>query len=130
MSGPSKPRESGPSQMPSPPAYIHTPPRPASEMERGRPGFVITSRAEERERAQGGSSGASSETAVSLPGENRCQPKDNDAQQGPIKYEQWYPGDASHNGRPAWWNRVFCCGYGLGCLLCPCGSWTCKQERS
>ncbi|OCF75105.1 hypothetical protein I204_03954 [Kwoniella mangroviensis CBS 8886] len=46
------------------------------------------------------------------------------------RYEQWYPGDASHNGRPAWWNKWFCCGYGLGCLLCPCSSWNCKHERS
>ncbi|WVQ64995.1 uncharacterized protein L199_003165 [Kwoniella botswanensis] len=49
---------------------------------------------------------------------------------GRTKYEQWYPGDASHNGRPAWWNKWFCCGYGLGCLLCPCSSWNCKHERS
>ncbi|WVF66026.1 hypothetical protein IAT40_000764 [Kwoniella sp. CBS 6097] len=46
------------------------------------------------------------------------------------KYEEWYPGDASHDGRPAWWNRLFCCGYGIGCLLCPCSGCTCQHERS
>ncbi|WWC96873.1 hypothetical protein V866_003748 [Kwoniella sp. B9012] len=53
-----------------------------------------------------------------------------DHKDGRTKYEQWYPGDASHDGRPAWWNKWFCCGYGLGCLLCPCSSWNCKHERS
>ncbi|WWC88068.1 uncharacterized protein L201_002972 [Kwoniella dendrophila CBS 6074] len=46
------------------------------------------------------------------------------------KYEEWYPGDASNNGRPYWWNKLFCCGYGLGCFLCPCSSWNCKHERN
>ncbi|TYJ55551.1 hypothetical protein B9479_003701 [Cryptococcus floricola] len=114
MSGPSKPQEnvneSGqPAQdktLSPPPAYINTPPRPATEMERNRPGFVVTSRDEERRREVGGSSsGASSETAVNMSNENQGLPKDQSLQ-GPTKYEQWYPGDASRDGRPAWWNRL------------------------
>nr|XP_031857689.1 uncharacterized protein CI109_006915 [Kwoniella shandongensis]KAA5524761.1 hypothetical protein CI109_006915 [Kwoniella shandongensis] len=26
----------------------------------------------------------------------------------PNDIRDWYPGDASHDGRPAWWNRIFC----------------------
>ncbi|ODO04960.1 hypothetical protein I350_05571 [Cryptococcus amylolentus CBS 6273] len=75
MSSPSKPqenvKESGqPAQdkaFTPPPAYVNTPPRPATEMERNRPGFVVISRDEDRGREVGGSSsGASSDTAVNM----------------------------------------------------------------
>ncbi|WVW80256.1 hypothetical protein I302_102234 [Kwoniella bestiolae CBS 10118] len=84
-----------------------------------------------------GGSGSSSLTVVEergrvIPGLSLTASPSNTSKDGRArtKYDEWYPGDASHNGRPAWWNRWFCCGYGLGCLLCPCSSWTCKHERS
>ncbi|WWC68534.1 uncharacterized protein I206_102463 [Kwoniella pini CBS 10737] len=87
-----------------------------------------------RESNSGNSSTTAVDTGQVMPGlSSSVRPSsegNEDMKNGKTKYEQWYPGDASHDGRPAWWNKVVCCGYGLGCLLCPCSSWNCKHERS
>ncbi|WRT65789.1 uncharacterized protein IL334_002738 [Kwoniella shivajii] len=110
--------------------FVQTPPAPKPLMKLN----VGTSPSE----LASGNSPSSSITAIDRTQEQRrsrqeISSDDNEKIQddsGKTKYEQWYPGDATHDGRPAWWNRYFCCGYGLGCLLCPCGSWNCKHERS
>ncbi|WVQ78881.1 hypothetical protein IAT38_000972 [Cryptococcus sp. DSM 104549] len=119
-----------------PPAYVQAPSAPQermSKLQKPQPGFAAPA------QASGSGSEASSSTAVDQTGRGNDNgltaagsnvDKNGSAQGTKTKYEQWYPGDASHDGRPAWWNRWFCCGYGVGCLLCPCGSWSCKHERS
>ncbi|RXK40352.1 hypothetical protein M231_02335 [Tremella mesenterica] len=101
-----------------PPVYIHTPPPATKQMITSSPTNTISM----ENPGEGSISGGSSTTAVDqIPGQ-----RDDLAKPLNQTYQDWYPGDASHEGKPAWWNKLFCCGYGLGCLLCPCGSCNCK----
>ncbi|KAI9632757.1 uncharacterized protein MKK02DRAFT_41067 [Dioszegia hungarica] len=80
------------------------------------------------------SSASSSNTAINptpqVPSENITAQPTAKAPLVKSTYDSWNPADASNkDGRPVWWNRWFCCGYGVGCVLCLCGSPTCWQER-
>lgn len=127
----------------SPPAYIRSPPLPAQRMVIASQPSNKLQKAEQGRQGGGGrenSEALSGDTvvrseavlAVSHSSMDRSPEADSSAigDKGNCKYKRWYPGDASHGGRPAWWNKVLCCGYGIGCLLCPCGSLTCRHERS
>ncbi|WVO14711.1 hypothetical protein L204_102349 [Cryptococcus depauperatus] len=91
-----------------PPAYVQDSPKAKENMN------VMTANAAASGSAQEQGSSSSSMTAVDPNRESESQPKNAEVANSKVKYQKWYPGDASHDGRPAWWNRIFCCGYGLG----------------
>ncbi|ALO69550.1 hypothetical protein CNH00713 [Cryptococcus deneoformans JEC21] len=123
-----------------PPAYIRSPPLPTQRMvttsqpfnklQKAKQGRQGGGRRESYDVSSGGTvMGSETVLAVAHSGIDRSPEEASSAagDKGNCKYERWYPGDASHSGRPAWWNRVLCCGYGMGCLLCPCGGLTCRH---